>query len=171
MVPGDEQKTVRFLKRKWNEINPGYPFEYFFYDDEFDKLYKAEIKLGLIFRYFTILTICIACMGLFGLSLFAVQRKMKEIGIRKVLGADVSNIIYLLTRNFMKPIFIGFCIAGPLLFFVMNKWLQGFAYRTTISPVIFIFSGVLALFVALITVSVQVVKAAMSNPVKVLKYE
>lgn len=169
--PGDLPGTISFLEARWEAVNPGIPFEYYFYDDEFDKLYKADHRLEIVFRSFTYLAIFIACLGLFGLASFTVRRRTKEIGIRKVLGATSIGISGLLSKEFLKLILIANIIAWPIAWLIMNSWLQNFAYHTGASLWIFALAGGLALFVALLTVSVLSIRAAVSNPVDALRYE
>jgi len=169
--PNEINKTVQFIKNKWNEINAGYPFEYFFYDDEFDKLYKSDLNLQATFQFFTFLAIFIACLGLFGLSLFTVQRRTKEIGIRKVLGANFFHTTKTLTKEFMRLIFISYIIASPIAYLIMTQWLENFSYRTHFGIDTFLFSGLLVFFIALLTVSYKVIRVSKTNPAEVLKYE
>jgi putative ABC transport system permease protein len=169
--PGEIPNTIGFLERAWKAINPGIPFEYFFYDEEFDKLYKTDLKLQTFFGYFAFLAIFIACLGLFGLSLFTVQQRTKEIGIRKVLGASVPGIIKLLLAGVLKLVLIASVFAWPVAYFAMRSWLQGFAYRIDMAWWTFIFAGALALLIAILTVGFQALKAALANPVEALRYE
>jgi putative ABC transport system permease protein len=169
--PGDIPNTIRFFESKWNEINPGLPFEFYFYGDEFDKLYKADTKLGILFRYFTFLAIFIACLGLLGLASFMAEKRTKEIGIRKVLGASVSGVVLLLSKEFTKWVLLANVIAWPIAWYTMNNWLQNFAYKIDIGFWVFVLSGGIALIIALLTVSSQAIKAALSNPVEALRYE
>ena len=134
-------------------------------------MYQKETKLGQIFSYFTVIAIFIACLGLFGLASFITEERTKEIGIRKVLGGSVSDIVMLLSRGFTKWIVLANFIAWPVAYYFMNKWLQNFAYRVNLSVWIFILSGLAALAIALLTVSYQSIKAATANPVEALKYE
>ncbi len=150
---------------------PGYPFEYKFMDEEFNNLFKSEMLIGKLSRLFAFLTILISCLGLFGLAAYTAERRTKEIGIRKVLGASIGNVIGLLSKDFLRLVGIASVIAFPLAYWAMNSWLQDFAYRVKISWWIFIVAGVLALVIALLTVSFQAVKAAVMNPVKSLRTE
>jgi putative ABC transport system permease protein len=163
--------TIDHITHVWNEFNPDEPLQFSFVDDQLNQLYQGEEKLIVLFSYFTFITIFIACLGLFGLAAFTAEQRTKEIGIRKVLGSSVLKIVSLLSKDFTKLVAISFLIACPISYLIMRGWLQNFAYRTTMSWWIFIVSGVLALFIALITVSVQTMKSATSNPVKALKYE
>ena len=140
-------------------------------DERFYEVYKSEQKLGQIFGAFAIFAIFIGCLGLFGLAAFVSEQRTKEVGIRKVLGASVSSIIGLLSREFAILVGIANIIAWPVAYFVMNKWLQDFAYRTPLSPLIFLAAGTAAVIIALLTTSYQAVKAAFTDPVKSLKYE
>ncbi len=168
---GDIPNTVAQIKNKWKAMAPSQPFDYSFMDDDFNKLYTTEQRTGNIFITFAVLAILIACLGLFGLVTYAAEQRIREIGIRKVLGASVSNIAGMLSTDFLQLVIISATIAFPLAWWVMNKWLQGFAYRVTISWWVFAIAGVLALLIALITVSFQAIKAAIVNPVKSLRTE
>jgi len=169
--PNDISKTLSFIETQWKKFVPGKPFEFFFLDEDFDKLYQSEQKTGQIFTAFSVLAIFIACLGLFGLTAFTVERRIKEIGIRKVLGASISTIVFLISKEFLKWVLIANLIAWPVAYYFMNNWLENFAYRTEITFWVFIFSGVIALIIALFTVSSQTIKAATANPVKSLRYE
>lgn len=171
MRPGNIPETMEFIKQKWQEFRPNYPFQYYFIDEQFDQLYESEENLRQIFSYFAFLAILIACLGLFGLASFTAEQRTKEMGIRKVLGASVTGIILLLSREFTKWILVANIIAWPLAYFAMNRWLQDFAYRIQISWFVFLISGVVALAIALLTVCYQAVKAAVANPVNSLRYE
>jgi putative ABC transport system permease protein len=149
----------------------GVPFEYSFLDDEVTKQYKAEIILSQIINTFTLMAILISCLGLFGLAAFSAEQRNKEIGIRKVLGASVSGIATLLSKDFLKLVAMAILIATPIAWWGMSKWLQAFAYRITISWWMFALAGSIAIFIALFTVSFQAIKAAVANPVKSLKTE
>ena len=164
-------ETLLFLEQQYNSLFPGQYFEYFFLDDDFDRQYLKEEQTGIIFNIFTFLGIFIACLGLFGLAAFMAEQRTKEIGIRKAIGASVSGIIVMLSKEFIKWILISNIIAWPAAYFVINRMLQEFAYRTNIGVLPFLASAVLSLIIAVITVSYQSVKAAMSNPVDSLKYE
>ncbi len=163
-------KAVAFIKATWSKY-VGAPLDYSFLDESFDTMYKAEDKLGSLLLIFTIMAILIGCMGLFGLAAFSAEQRIKEIGIRKVLGASVFNITAMLSKSFVRMVLIASVIAFPIAWWAMNKWLEDFAYRTNISWWIFIAAGVLAIAVALITVSFQAIKAAIANPVKSLRTE
>jgi len=163
--------SIEHLRNVWQKYSPNYPFEYFFLDDEFNRMYKAEEKLSAIFGYFTFLAIFIACLGLFGLASFTAERKTKEIGIRKVLGASVGQLFILLSKDFIKLIVLANLLTWPVVWYVINQWLQGFAYRTSLGWAMFMLTAIAALLIALITVSLQTIKAALANPVDSLRYE
>jgi putative ABC transport system permease protein len=169
--PSNMQSTLAFLEKKYGELFPGDHFEYFFVDTNFDSQYRAEERLSRIFQIFTVLGIFIACLGLFGLASFIAEQRTKEIGIRRVLGATISQIIVLLSREFTKWVVIANLIAWPVAYFAASKWLQNFAYRTSLGVEIFIFSAALALVIALCTVGYQAAKAAVANPSDSLRYE
>jgi putative ABC transport system permease protein len=159
------------IENKFKQINPGQPFEYNFLDDTINSMYASEKKLGKIFGYFSCLAILIACMGILGLSIYAAQQRIKEIGIRKVLGATTLSIVSELSKEFLKPVLVAAFIASPIAWWVMNKWLEDFAYRINISLWIFVIAGIAAILIALVTVSFQAIKAAVANPVKSLRTE
>ena len=163
--------SIEHTRIVWQKYSPKYPFEYFFLDDEFNRMYKSEEKLSAIFGYFTFLAIFIACLGLFGLASFTAERKTKEIGIRKVLGASLAQLLVLLSRDFIKLVLLANLLAWPLVWYGMNQWLQGFAYRTALSVFIFLATAAAALLIALVTVSFQILKAALANPIDSLRYE
>ena len=163
--------VVSTIEKTFNQFYAKQSFEYSFLDDTLAMMYKSEKKLGTIFSYFSSLAIFIACLGVLGLSLYSIQQRVKEIGIRKVIGASVTGITTLLVKEFIQPVFIATVIAVPIVWYVMNKWLEDFAYRITISWWIFAVAGALALAIAILTVSLQAIKAAMANPVKSLRTE
>jgi putative ABC transport system permease protein len=165
------QAILSFIESKWREFDSKYPFEYVFLDDQYESLYRTEERLGQLFGYFTALAIIIGCLGLFGLSTFSAEQRTKEIGIRKVVGATIPNVILLLVREFTKWVFLAVFIAWPVGYLIMNKWLQNFAYRTKLGFDTFLLSALLALLIALLTVTYQAVKTALANPVDSLKYE
>lgn len=150
---------------------PAQPFEYTFLDDEFTSMYASEQRLGKIFAIFAGLAIIIACLGLFALSAFTAEQRTKEIGIRKVLGATVGSIIFLLSKEFGKLIVIAFIIAAPLSWFAVKWWLQSYSYKTEIGVLIYVIAGVSAFLVAWLTMGYQSIKAASSNPVNSLRSE
>ena len=163
--------TLGFLKTQWKEIAPNKPFDYFFLDDDYDKLYRTEEQIGTLFGLFSILAIFVASLGLFGLASFTAQRRIKEIGIRKVLGASVSNLVLMLSKEFALLVGLANLIAWPIAYYAMNRWLQDFAYRIDLEIWAFVLSGLLALLIALTTVSYQAWKVARTNPVDALRYE
>jgi putative ABC transport system permease protein len=168
---GDLSGVLASLRTIWQKLNPNEPFEYSFLDDDFQKNYEADNRLAGIVKNFTIIAILISCLGLFGLATFSAEQRTKEIGVRKVLGASVGNIVGLLSKEFLKLVLIAIVIASPITWFVMNKWLNDFAYRTSISWTIFIITTVIAIGIALFTISFQALKAAFANPVKSLRTE
>ncbi|MEJ2617903.1 MAG: ABC transporter permease, partial [Ignavibacteriaceae bacterium] len=167
----DISGTISAIKNEWKKFVPNKPFEYFFLDEDLNRLYHSDQKTGEILSSFSLLAIFIACLGLFGLAAFTTERRTKEIGIRKALGASVLNVIFILSKEFTKWVLIANIIAWPVAYFFMNKWLQDFAYRINVSIWIFILSGIIALFIALLTVISHAIKAARANPVKSLRYE
>lgn len=163
--------TVDAVEKEWKQIAPELPMIYFFSDDTYNMQYQSEARFGKLFTYFAGLAVIISCLGLLGLSAFNTTQRTKEIGVRKVLGASVASIVALLSKDFLKLVMIASIIAFPVAWWVMNKWLQSFAYRITISWRVFVIAGVTALFIALLTVSFQTIKAAVANPVKNLRTE
>jgi putative ABC transport system permease protein len=159
------------METKWNKFNTGEPFTFSFMDDLYNKTYAAEQNTGTILNIFALLTILVACLGLFGLVTYTAEQRTKEIGIRKVLGASVTSVTKMLSKDFIKLVVIACLIAFPLSWWAMNQWLQSFAYRINISWWIFLAAGVIAILIALITVSFQAIRAAMANPVKSLRSE
>jgi putative ABC transport system permease protein len=171
VVPGDIPGTIASVESTWKKFHPDRVFRYAFLDDTLDRMYRRERRLGTMFSCFTFLAILIAGLGMFGIASFTAGQKTKEIGIRKVLGASVSGISLLLTRNFLQLVIISNLIALPVGWFIMHKWLQNFAYRIHIGVWIFVVSAAAALSIALLTVSYQSIKAATANPVDSLRYE
>lgn len=167
----DVGNVLPFMEAKWKELVPDEPFSYSFLNDDFQSNYAADARTSRIVNSFTIISILISCLGLFGLAAFAAQQRIKEIGVRKVLGASVTSIVALLSGDFMKLVLVSLIIATPLTWYVMSKWLQDFAYSITIEWWMFVIAGVLAIAIALLTVSSQAIKAALTNPVKSLKSE
>lgn len=167
----DIQALLSSMKSKWNSYNTGEPFTFSFIDDLYNKTYASETKTGTILNIFAILTILVACLGLFGLATYTAEQRTKEIGIRKVLGASVMQVTEMLSKDFIKLVAIACLVAFPLSYWVMTKWLQGFVYRISISWWIFAAAAVTAMIIALITISFQAIKAAMANPVKSLRSE
>jgi putative ABC transport system permease protein len=169
--PRNQASTIEAIKAKWAEIDPSRPFYYSFLDETFDSQYRGEERLSDIFGSFTVFAIFIACLGLFGMASYTAEQKTREIGIRKVLGASIPGVIALLSREFMKLVVIANLVAWPIAYFIMNNWLQNFAYRSGIAVWIFLLTGVTALAIALLTVSYQSVRAALLDPVTAIKYE
>lgn len=167
----DLKPLLASIQSTWKNMAPGMPFSYRFLDESFDSMYRAEQRMGKLALAFAILAIIVACMGLFGLATYASEQRVKEIGIRKVLGASVSNITEMLSRDFLKLIVIAAVIAFPLAWWAMHQWLQNFAYRVGIQWWVFMVAASLALFIAVITISFQAIKAAVANPVKSLRTE
>ncbi|PKK35579.1 hypothetical protein BWI96_15845 [Siphonobacter sp. SORGH_AS_0500] len=164
-------QTLAFLEATWKKLVPSQPFEYTFLDDTYKLLYDSEIRLGRLMNIFTTLSIILACLGLFGLTSYVVQQRIKEIGIRKVLGASVGNIFLLLSKGFVQLVLVAALIAFPLAWFAMSKWLEEYAYRVSLSWWVFALAGLSTLVVTLLTVSYQAVKAALMNPIRSLKSE
>lgn len=171
LTPQNIPVTMEYVENLWKEHIPGRPFEYSFLDEYFDKIYKGDENTGQMFASFAFLAILIACLGLFGLSAFTVEQKTKEIGIRKVLGASVSGIVVMLSKEFVKWVTLASLVAFPFAYFFARDWLGTFVYRTDINFLIFLLAALVGLAIALITVSYQAVKAALSNPVNSLRYE
>lgn len=167
----DIPQTIGYMEKIWERFAPGYPFNYRFLDEALDRLYRSEQRIGALFRYFSILAILISCLGLLGLASFMAEQRTKEIGIRKVLGATTPNIVALLSKEFTKWVLVANIAAWPIAYFALSKWLQSYAYSANIALWSFILSGMLALVIALITVSYQSIKAALANPVDSLRYE
>ncbi len=163
--------VISQIENTWQSFVSQFPFEYNFMDDDFEKLYKNEQNMGSLFQVFTALAVFISCLGLFGLATFVVERRTKEIGVRKVLGATSGGLIMLLIRDFTKWVLLANVIAWPVAWFTMNKWLQNYAYKTELTTLPFIAAGLAALIIAIITVLLQTYKAANANPVEALKYE
>ena len=169
--PGSTEATIKALEKISQQLNPSYPFAYNFLDQDLANLYKGEQRLGKLFNLFAVLAIFISCMGLYGLSAFMAEQRTKEIGVRKVLGASVFNIVYLLSTGFTRLILIAMAIAIPVSWFAINSWLDGFAYRIHVSWFIFLVASLVALGMAWLTVSYESIKAAITNPVKSLRTE
>ncbi|WP_420575589.1 ABC transporter permease [Ekhidna sp.] len=164
-------ETIDYLEATWDKFAPGQPFEYQFMNQQFNAMYESENKVGKIFTVFAVLTIFIACLGLFGLAAFTAEQKTKEIGIRKTLGASIPSIVNLLSKNFLKLIVVALVIAIPIASLAMSYWLEAFAYRTNLKPSTYIISGLIAIAIAWVTISFQSWKAARVNPAKSLKDE
>jgi putative ABC transport system permease protein len=174
LVKVDSQRiyeVLGFIRKTWESVSAGLPFEFSFMDDRINGLYQNDNQAGRIVTLFSFLAIFVSCLGLFGLAAFITEQRTKEIGVRKVLGARLPQIVWLLTGQFVKWVIIANLIAWPVGYWVMDRWLQGFAFRTSMSATVFLMSGLAALGIALVTVSTQVVRAALSNPAQSLKYE
>ena len=173
LYPGNTGKNIEMLREKWEEVEQAFPFDYYFMKEEYQDKYKSEQKMADLFLTFTILAMLIACLGLFGLALFSIEQRTKEIGIRKILGASISSLLYRLSLEFSRWIIISAVIAWPVAYFLVDNWLQSFAYRIAILDFIWIFliSALIALVVALLTIIYHAYRAATSNPVDAVKWE
>jgi len=169
--PENISGTLKFIENTWNRLIPHYPFEYMFLDEAFDRMYRNEQTIGTLLKYFAILAVFVACLGLFGLASFTAEQRTKEIGIRKVLGASTSQITLLLCREFFLLVILANLIAWPAAYFVMKNWLQNYAYKTNVGWLIFLGAMGLAVIIAIISVSYQAVRAALANPANSLRYE
>ena len=169
--PENISRTLGLIESEWKTFTGGQPFEYSFLDIDFDRLYKAEQRAGRIFGIFGFLALFVACLGLFGLLSFTVERRTKEIGIRKILGASVPQITVLITREVFILILIASFFSAPLAYFVMQKWLENFAYRIPISGILFLLTALFLVTAALMSVGFRAIKAAAANPSESLKYE
>jgi putative ABC transport system permease protein len=167
----DMKNTIAHIQNTWNKFSPGYPLDYKFMDDTYGKMYLSEQKLSSLLWIFTVMAISIGCMGLFALAAFSAEQRIKEIGIRKVLGAGIIGLIGLLAQNFLRLVLIASVISFPVAWFAMNNWLEDFPYRINIDWSIFAVAGLASLLIALLTVSFHAVKAALANPVKSLRTE
>jgi putative ABC transport system permease protein len=163
------KESVAAVEQTWKKILPQYEFQYQFLDESFDKLFDQEKRLGQLFSIFSGLAIFISCLGLFGLASFTMEQNRKSVAVRKVLGASVSNIVMMMSKDFLKLVLIGMVLAGPIAYFAMNKWLQGFAYNVGFGWIVFLYAALIGVLVAFLTVSYHSLKAAMSNPVNSLK--
>jgi putative ABC transport system permease protein len=168
---GNVPEALEYLKAKLDEIAPGHPLIFTFLDEFLNRLYRSEEVVSNIFKYFSLLAIVIACLGLFGLSVYSAELRVKEIGVRKILGATIPNIILLLSKEFTKWVFVACVIALPIAYYAMTRWLENFAYRTSIGVEIFVLSVLIAALITVSTVGYQSVKAAVANPVDSLRYE
>jgi putative ABC transport system permease protein len=168
---GRTTEALAFIKSAWTSTFPDIPFEYQFLDDHFAEVYRVDNQVSNVVSILAGLIIVISCLGLFGLASYSAEKRIKEIGVRKVLGASVQNIVLLLSSHFIKLVFIANIIAWPIAFFAMNKWLQDFAYRINIDWWVFAIAGGVSVIIAFATVSFQSIKAAIANPVKSLRSE
>jgi len=169
--PENIQSTIGYFKNIMKRHSPDYPFIYHFLDEDYSEDYASEKKLSQMIGYFSLLAVFISCLGLFGLSSFTAERRKKEIGIRKTLGASIPNIITQLSKEYIKYIGLAFLIGSPVAFFTMQKWLQNFAYHTNLSFWIFLITGILILTIAVLTVAYQGIRAALADPIEAIKYE
>lgn len=169
--PSNMTQTIATVKADYERMFPGNPFEYFFLDEYFNRQYQSDNQFGQAFAFFAALAIFVACLGLFGLAAFTTGQRTKEIGVRKVLGASVTDILFLLSKDFLRLVLIACVLALPFAWYIMHEWLQTYAFRIELSWELFILAGVLVLLIALLTVSHQSVKAALMNPVKSLRNE
>jgi putative ABC transport system permease protein len=167
----NRSKTISAIGDKWKTLLPNKPFSYYFVDEFFDKQYRGEERFGNLFLNFAVLAIFISCLGLLGLASYSTIQRTKEIGVRKVMGASVTNIVNLLSKDFLGLVFISFLIATPIAWGFMHHWLKDFAYRITIDPWAFVLACLIALAIAMVTVSFQAIRAAIANPVKSLRSE
>ena len=170
-APGKTKQAITNLEKLCKQLNPKFPFSYQFSDEEYQKLYKSEEVISKLADYFAFLAIFISCLGLLGLAMFTAEQRTKEIGIRKVLGASIASLFALLSKEFLLLVFMAMIIAAPVAWWMMNTWLQNYAYRINISGWMFLLAGMLAIIIALVTVSFQAIKAAIANPIKSLRTE
>jgi putative ABC transport system permease protein len=168
---GDLAAQINAVKKLWNELAPIAPFDYSFMEDDYQKFYEAEQRLGRVFFLFSVLALFIAGLGLFGLAFYMVARRTKEIGVRKVLGAGVGTVVRLLAFDFLKLVLIAVVLAAPVAYWLLQRWLQDFAYRIDMPWWAFVAAGGIALSIALLTVSFQSIRAALKNPVTALRSE
>ena len=164
-------QSLEYIEKTWKTYFPNENFDYYFMDDKLKANYLAEARMETLFKYFSFLVIFIACLGLYGLTAFTIEQKSKEIGVYKVLGATIPDVMMLFSKSYVFWILTANIIATPIAWYAMNKWLENFAYKTTLSWWIFVLAGVLALGIALLTVSWQSWRAATRNPVEALRYE
>jgi hypothetical protein len=167
----DQAETIKAVQHLYESYNPGFPFDYNFLDEAYQKQYLTETRVSILSGYFAGLAILISCLGLFGLATFTAQKRQKEIGIRKVVGASVIDVTTMLSKDFLKLILISLLIAFPVSWWLMDNWLQSFAYRISITPYVFAIAGISVILITLITISFQSIKAAIANPVKSLRTE
>jgi putative ABC transport system permease protein len=167
----DIDQTIAFIKKAWDNVYVGTPFDYFFLDESFYNLYQSDRRFGRVFGLFALLSILISCLGLFGLATFMAEQRTKEIGIRRILGATSSKIVYLFSREFVKWLLASNLIAWPIAYYVMNRWLQNFAFRTHLGIGVFFLATILSLIIAILTVIYQSLKTSIANPAETLRYE
>jgi ABC-type antimicrobial peptide transport system permease subunit len=169
--PGQTKQALESLASLYKDVNPDYPFSYQFVDEEYKKLYSSELIISQLSIIFAAVAIVISCLGLLGLVMFSAEQRIKELGVRKVLGASVNQLVALFAQDFLKLILIAFVIASPLAWFAMNKWMRSFAYKTEISWWIFALAGSVSLIIAFVIMSYEAFKAALTNPVRSLRSE
>ena len=169
--PGETQQALESLKTVHQKFNADYPLQYTFLDQQFEQRYRSEQVTGKLANIFAIIALFISCLGLFGLTSFTVEQRTKELGVRRVLGASISGIVVMLSKDFLKLVFIGFVIATPVTWYMTNQWLQNFADRIEIGAAVFLLAGLAVILMALATVSWQSIKAAIANPVDSLRNE
>jgi putative ABC transport system permease protein len=169
--PNAARESIAFLQKTWRSLFPSEHFDFYFFDESLNANYFAEQRMGTLFKYFSMLSIFIACFGLYGLTAIMIEQKVKDIGIRKILGAGIFQIVFLLSKKYIVWIFIANAIAWPVGWYVMHNWLQNFAYRIDLTIWPFLLAGVSALVIALLTVGIQAIRAASVNPVESLRYE
>jgi putative ABC transport system permease protein len=170
-ITGDPQRAIGVIQAKWKELEPDYPFEYHFLDDTYKELYQSEMNAQKILSYSMLITFIISVAGLFAMAFYVTQRRIKEIGLRKINGATLKDLLLLLNKDFVLWVVISFCIAAPVAYFSLRSWLEGFTVKTSLSIWIFLLVGILALVVTLLTTTFQTWKVATMNPVKTLKSE
>jgi putative ABC transport system permease protein len=169
--PGNISQTIAQIKNTWSHTAKNSPFTYSFLDEDFANLYKAEHNMGSVLGLFTVLSIFVSCLGILGLTAFTIRQRFKEINVRKVLGASVTNITTLVTKDFLKLVVLSVLIASPLAYLGISRWLNSFAYRINISGWVFLVAGLGAIFIAFAMVSIQAIRAAVANPVTSLRSE
>jgi len=170
-LPGRTKEALAGLKKVYSRINPNRPFDFKFADSEYQAMYKSEQVIAKLSNIFSVLAILISCLGLLGLAMFSAQQRIKEVAVRKVLGASVSNIMGLFSKDIMKLVGFSFLITAPIGWYIMTEWLQSFAYKINLSWWIFALAGIIAFLIAFLTISSQSLKVAYSNPAESLKTE
>ena len=169
--PENFRNALPLIRETWHKFVPDWPFDFSFLSDEYDAVYRNEERLGQVFNAFAVLAVIVACLGLFGLASYTTERRTKEIGVRKVLGASNGGIVSLLSRDFLRFVVIANLIAWPIAYFAMRKWLEDFAYRVELSWWMFVLVGGITVLIAFATVALQAIRAAVANPVEALRYE
>jgi ABC-type antimicrobial peptide transport system permease subunit len=169
--PDQVIQAMDYLEGTWGEVLPGHPFDYRFIDENLDNMYRTEARMGTLIKYFAIVAIFIACLGLFGLTSYTAEQRTKEIGIRKTMGATVPKVVFLLSTEFLVLVILSMIIAIPASWYFMDQWLQDYAYRTPLSWWVFAIAAVLVMIIAILTVSYQAIKTGLTNPAEALRYE